>query len=103
MAQESIIKQKVKLELANENYVFWSGAKAMYQSSDIFGIFDCIAVKRGETNQFRFIQYTSMSNMFARRLKIKKFFLTNNLFITSELWGYDQGKFKKEMIRDPRF
>jgi len=103
MAQESIIKREVKLILADEGYVFWSGAKAMYQSSDIFGIFDCIAAKRGKTNELRFIQYTSMSNMSARRHKIKTFFLTNDLFIPSELWGYDHGAFKKETIKDPRF
>lgn len=102
MAQESIIKQKVKLALANDDYVFWSGAKAMYQSSDIFGIFDCIAAKRGSMNEFRFIQYTSISNMAARRRKIKQFFLSNNLFIDSELWGYEGGKFKVEKVEDPR-
>jgi len=101
MAQEGIIKREVKLILANEGYVFWSGAKAMYQSSDIFGIFDCIAAKRGKTNELRFIQYTSMSNMSARRSKIKKFFIANNLFIDSELWGYSNGKFKVEHITNP--
>lgn len=101
MAQEQIIKQKIKIKLAEEGYVFWSGAKAIYQSSDIFGVFDCIAAKRGSNNELRFIQYTSISNMSARRRKIKQFFLTNNLFITSELWGYDKGKFKIEKIENP--
>ena len=101
MAQESVIKNKVKLKMAEEGYVFWSGAKAMYQSSDIFGIFDCICVKKNSNNEFRFIQYTSISNMGARRRKIKQFFLTNNCFIPSELWGYANGKFKKEIIENP--
>ncbi len=101
MAKEYAIKQRVKLELANDGWVFWSGAKAMYQSSDIFGVFDCIAVKRGQSNTFRFIQYTSIGNMSARRSKIKKFFLANNLFIDSELWGYEGGIFKKEAIKNP--
>lgn len=101
MAQEHVIKKKVKLELANEGYVFWSAAKARFNSSDIFGVFDCIAAKRDSVNELRFIQYTSFSNMGARRRKIKQFFITNNLYITSELWGYENGKFKKEVIANP--
>jgi hypothetical protein len=101
MAQESVIKNKVKLKLANEGYVFWSAAKAMYQSSDIFGVFDCIAAKRDSVNELRFIQYTSFKNMGARRRKIKQFFITNNLFIDSELWGYDNGQFKIEKVNNP--
>lgn len=105
MAQESVIKQKIKVKLAEEGWVFWSGAKAMYQSSDIFGIFDCIAVKRGSINEFRFIQYTSISNMAHRRRKIKQFFITNKVFIDSELWGYERGVFKIELInhKDPNW
>lgn len=101
MAQENVIKNKVKIKLAEEGWVFWSGAKAMYQSSDIFGIFDCIAAKCGEVDKLRFIQYTSISNMGARRRKMKRFFLENNLFITSELWGYDRGKFVIEHAVNP--
>lgn len=91
----------MKLRLADEDYVFWSGAKAMYQSSDIFGVFDCIAAKRGSINELRFIQYTSISNMAARKRKIKQFFIANNLFIDSEIWGYEKGVFKIEKIENP--
>jgi len=101
MAQENVIKQKVKVKLTEEGWVFWSAAKAMYQSSDIFGVFDCIAAKKGEVNKLRFIQYTSFSNMSARRRKIKAFFLEHKLFIPSELWGYENGKFKIEHIENP--
>lgn len=101
MAQENVIKNKVKLKLAEDGYVFWSAAKAMYQSSDIFGIFDCIAAKKNAINELRFIQYTSVKNMAARRRKIRQFFISNNLFIPSELWGYENGKFKIENINNP--
>lgn len=100
MAKENIIKNKVKIQLANEGYVFWSGAKAMYQSSDIFGVFDCICIERG-TSKLRFIQYTSISNMSARRRKIRDFFIKENVFIESELWGYANGTFKIEKILNP--
>lgn len=98
MAKEYEIKRRVKEILARDGWIMWSGAKAMYQSSDIFGIFDCIAVKVGTENTIRFIQYTSMSNMAARRRKIRAFFAEHNVFLTSELWGYEGGKFKIEQI-----
>lgn len=101
MAQENIIKKKGKQILAEQGYVCWCGAKAMYQSSDIFGIFDVIAAKTGEVNQIRFIQWTSKSNVSARRRKIKNFFLEHKLFIPSELWGYENGKFTFETIENP--
>lgn len=101
MANESIIKKKGKEILYEEGYVCWTAAKAMYQSSDIFGIFDVIAVKKNAINEIRFIQWTSMINMGARRNKIKRFFLENNCFIPSELWGYEYGKWKKEIINNP--
>ena len=100
MAQEVIIKKKVRMKMAEEGFVFWSGAKARFQSSDIFGIFDCICVERG-TSKLRFIQYTSKSNVGARRRKIKNFFLENNVFIESELWGYENGQFAVEHIENP--
>ena len=101
MAQENVIRHKGKLLLAEQGYVCWSGAKAMYQSSDIFGIFDVIAAKRNAQNELRFIQWTSKSNVSARRKKIRHFFLEHNLFITSELWGYEDGKFTMENIENP--
>lgn len=101
MAQENIIRTKGKQKLADEGYICWSGAKAMYQSSDIFGVFDVIAAKRGAVNELRFIQWTSKSNVAARRRKIKNFFLEHQLFIDSELWGYERGKFTIEIIKNP--
>lgn len=101
MAQENIIRKAGKLKLALDGYVCWTGAKAMYQSSDIFGIFDVIAAKKNAINEIRLIQWTSIKNMGARRRKIRQFFLTNNLFIPSELWGYEYGKWKIEIIQNP--
>lgn len=101
MAQENIIKKKGKQILAEQGFICWSGAKAMYQSSDIFGIFDVIAAKTNAVNELRFIQWTSKSNVSARRRKIKKFFLEHKIFIKSELWGYSNGQFKIEHIENP--
>ena len=98
MAQEGIIRRKAIEILTLEGWVVWCGAKAMYRSSDIFGIFDGIAVKKGEVNKLRFIQWTSKSNMAARRRKMYSFFKVNHLFITCELWGYEDGKFTVELI-----
>jgi len=101
MAQENIIKKKGKQILAEQGYVCWCGAKTMYHSSDIFGIFDVVAVKTNDVNNIRFIQWTSKSNISARRKKIKNFFLKHKLFISSELWGFKNGKFTFETIKNP--
>jgi len=105
MVREATIRKKARDILEKDGYVTWCAAKAKYQSSDIFGVFDCVAVKKGEgeyvcSDQVRYIQWTTKSNLSARRRKILAFFDENNLWIPCEIWSYDndKGKFKIEQL-----
>jgi hypothetical protein len=105
MAREATIRKKARDILEKEGYITWCPPKAKYQSTDIFGIFDCVAVKKGEgeyvaSDQMRFIQWTTKSNLSARRRKILAFFDEHSLWIPCEIWAYDNDKktFKIEQI-----
>ncbi len=98
MAKEATIRKNALKELQDkEGYICWCPPKVRYQETDIFGIFDTICVK---DSNLRFIQWTSKSNISARRKKIQKFYEENDVFIGCEVWGYDDKvrKFKKEYI-----
>jgi len=86
MAKEATIKKRAKEILLKEGYYPWCPAKVRYQETDIFGVFDCVCVK---DSHVRYIQWTSKSNMSARKKKILAFFNAQNVFIPSEVWGYD--------------
>ena len=85
------IKQKVKKELDKEGYIYWFPLRNRYRKEDIFSIWDLIAWKDSE---LRFIQFTSKSNISARKRKIEKFFEENGVFCPTEIWGYDKEKKK---------
>ena len=97
MVREATIRKKARDILEKEGYVTWCAAKAKYQSSDIFGIFDCVAAKRGtgehtESDKLRYIQWTTKEHKSARMKKILAFFDENGLWIPCELWLYDNDK-----------
>ena len=83
------IKQQVKKKLDKEGYIYWFPLRNKYRKEDIFSIWDLIAWKDSE---LRFIQFTSKSNISARKKKIEKYFKDNDVFCPSEVWGYDKEK-----------
>lgn len=88
MATERVIKKKGLEILRADGWVAWCPAKVRYQETDVWTIFDCVCV-RG-FGEFKFIQWTSKSNMRARQRKIEDFFRRENVFIPdAEVWGYD--------------
>jgi hypothetical protein len=97
MATEAKIRKEAKKELELEGYLPWCPAKVKFRETDVFGIFDCIAVKDSE---LRFIQWTTRNHIPDRRKKIMKFFDTYDCFIPCEIWGWDEKlqSFKKEYI-----
>lgn len=89
---EAKIRKEAKKILISEGFYPWCPAKAKYQETDIFGIYDCLAIKDSE---IRYIQWTSVGNMRAREKKIKKFFEEHKCFIPCEVWGMrEDGTFK---------
>ncbi len=94
--KEVVIKKAVYKQLEDEGFIGWSAPKVKYQETDIFGIFDGIFIKDSD---LRFIQWTTSSNLSARKKKILKFFQDNNVFIPCEVWGMRTDKtFKVEYI-----
>lgn len=82
--REARIRANAKKALEKEGYHLWCPKKVRYQETDVFGIYDGLAVKGTE---IRFIQWTSIGNIRAREKKIRKFFEERDCFIPSEVWG----------------
>lgn len=93
MATEKLIRTKAREILEKEGFHLWCPSKVRYKETDIFGIYDGLAIKDSE---LRFIQWTSKSNIRAREKKIHAFFTEHNCFIPCEVWGWDE--IKKEFI-----
>lgn len=93
MATETLIRSKARAILEKEGFHLWCPSKVRYQETDIFGIYDGLAIKDSE---LRFIQWTSKSNIRAREKKIHAFFAKYNCFIPCEVWGWDE--IKKEFV-----
>lgn len=93
MAKEATIKKNGLKKLEKEGYVTWCPPNVRYAQTDVFGIYDCLALKDSE---LRCIQWTSKANISARMKKIQAFFEENKVFLPSEVWGYDDKK--KEFI-----
>lgn len=88
MATEATIKKHGLAKLRAEGWFAWCPAKVRYQETDVWSIYDCVCV-RGN-GEFKFVQWTSKSNMRARVRKIEDVFRRENVFIpNSEVWGYD--------------
>lgn len=87
--KEAAIRAKVREELEADGYVCWVPAKVRFRETDIFGIWDMAAWKQ---NEIRYIQYTSKSNMNARKWKILKFYDQHGVYHPCEVWGWDDKK-----------
>lgn len=86
---EAQIKKAVYAKMKKDGWHGWSAPKVKYQETDIFGIFDGIFVKDSD---LRFIQWTTASNVSARKKKIEKFFAEHNCFIGCEIWAMKPDK-----------
>lgn len=100
--KESYIRKKVLDELTRQGYVCWwpyPPRNTYAKEKDILSIFDVLAVKR-KTSEVRWIQFTSLSNVSARKKKILDYFRANEIFLPlSEVWGYiGAGDFRKVEI-----
>lgn len=94
--KEKVIKDKVYKELEKDGWWGWSAPKVKYQETDIWGIFDGQFLKDSD---IRFIQWTTASNMSARKKKILKVFKERNVWLPCEIWGLrDNGTFKIEYL-----
>lgn len=94
--KEAVIRKKAITELEAEGYTCWCPAKARYQETDIFGVFDTICAKGTE---IRFIQWTTSSNMSARKKKVSDFLKRTGVAIMGEVWGLNPKKeWRKERV-----
>ena len=90
--KEITIKKAVYKQLEKEGYYGWSAPKVRYIETDIFGIFDGLFIK---DSHIRYIQWTTVSNMSARKNKILKFFEEHKCWIPCEIYGMrEDGTFK---------
>ena len=97
--KEALLRKKATQLLKNEGWVVWFPKKVKFWETDIFGVYDILAVRK---NKLRFIQITTLPNLSARRKKIQNFLIPNEVNIPSEIWAYDKKKkkFKIEKVDD---
>lgn len=69
--KESRIRNKVTDALEKKGFYCWYAPKVRYHSTDVFKIFDVLAVK--PDGKIWWIQLTTASNVSARRKKIQEF------------------------------
>ena len=94
--KEVVIRKKAVTELEAEGWTVWVPSKVKYQETDIFGVFDAICVRGAE---LRFIQWTTASNMSARKTKVKRFLIKSAALIVGEVWGLKPNKeWRKERV-----
>ena len=69
-----------------------------YQQTDVFGIIDILALRRKEKKN---IQLTTLPNVSAKRKKITDFLTKFKVYLTVEIWAWDNKRkiFRKETIR----
>ena len=94
--KEAEIRKKVVEELSQKGWVCWFARKVRFWENDIFGVADMIILKG---KKLRLIQLTTISNLSARRKKIREFHKRTKSEIPVELWGWDNKKreFRKEV------
>jgi len=96
--KEALIRKKALEILESEGYTCWVPRKVKYWETDIFGVFDIVATRE----HLRFIQITTLSNISARRKKVRGFLDKLNVSFSgvSEVWGYDSKhkRFKIEVL-----
>ena len=96
--KEAAIRKKAVEILGKQGWAVWWPPKVKWRAEgDIFGIGDMIVSgKQG----IKLIQLTTLSNLSARRKKIKKVLETMELSCLIEIWAYDKKKkvFKTEKL-----
>ena len=84
--KEALVRKKALDILRADGWVCWCPAKARYQETDIFGCWDCLALKPSYLP--RFIQWTTAPNLSARVKKVEKFLRESKTEVWSECWGW---------------
>lgn len=102
MPKEAVIRDKVKKALEKDHWITWCPANVKYQETDIWGIFDLVAWHW--TNNIKFVQFTTSSNISARRKKIENFLEKNELNtdfeeVEFEVWGWNKKKKEFKIIK----
>lgn len=69
--KEARIRDKVTTALGHKGFYCWYAPRVKYHSTDVFEVFDVLAVK--PDGNIWWIQLTTTSNVSARRKKIQKF------------------------------
>ena len=87
--KEAVIRKKAIEILEKNHWHCWYPKKVRYQETDVFGVFDILAVK-GKV--VRWIQITTLSNISARRHKIEGFLRQAKAELPWEVWGIREDK-----------
>ena len=103
--KEAEIRKKALKILEQEGFVCWWPRKVKFHESDIFGVFDIIAIKKGKGYVSRLVQITTLSNISARVKKVSAWIKENRIntshpSVFFQVWGYDKkkGQFKKVIL-----
>ncbi len=85
--KEAIIRKKAIQQLEKDKWFCWFPKKVKFQETDVFGVYDILAVKK---KTVRWIQITTLSNISARRHKIEGFLKRTKADLPSEIWGWSK-------------
>ena len=98
MPKESLIRKKAIQILEKDGWVCWYPSKVRFQQTDVFGIIDILALRKREKKN---IQLTTLPNVSAKRKKITDFLTKFKVYLTVEIWAWDNKKktFRKEKVR----
>ena len=91
------IKQKAKEICKQNKWLYYAPPKTRFQHSDIFNIADCLIWRE---EGIILVQLTTLSNLSARRRKIKKIMENISFSCPTQIWAYDKTRkvFKIENI-----
>ena len=87
--KEALIRKKVITELEKKDFTCWFPKKVKFQETDVFGVFDVLAIKG---RKVRWVQLTTITNIKAREKKVLDFLRKTKSLIVGEIWGYDKKK-----------
>lgn len=94
--KEAIIRKKAIQQLEKDKWFCWFPKKVKFQETDVFGVYDILAVKG---RIVRWIQITTLSNVSARRHKIEGFLKKAKADLPSEIWGYNKKKREFKILK----
>lgn len=103
MAKEALIRKKAIEILEREKFVYWYPAKVRFQQNDIFGVFDLVCWQK-KTAKIKFLQLTTLSNLSARKKKVRNFLKENRcpqkILVGVEIWGWNHKAkdFRREKV-----